>query len=223
MSGERMHNYLKKTQIIDCDNDVIIKQAKSLTRNVSSDKQKAIVLFYFVRDKIKYNPYSPGDKLEYNKASLVLERGHGFCYQKAILLVAFARASGIPARLHFATIRNYRISEEFLHRMFGSNIMPYHGYAELYIDNKWIAATPAYDKQLCKDNGFVPVEFDGIHDAKLQLNDIHDQPHIEYLADHGHYEDFPWDDIISAHINSMIKLGVDISEFSKRWVTNVSE
>jgi len=216
-----MQSYLANTLIIDSANNSIIELAESLTKGLTSDRDKAITLFYFVRDQIKFNPYSPGEQLEYNKASVVLERGHGFCYQKAILLVALARAAGIPARLHFSTIRNHRLSKEFLRRMFGSNILVSHGYAELYLDYKWVGATPAYDRYMCQENGFISTEFDGIHDAKLAPTDLYGQPHIEYLDDHGHFEDFPWDFIIDSHIAFITGLGIDVSEFSRRWETNI--
>ena len=99
-----MEKYLKCTDIIDCDTKSIRAKAQALTEGLATDREKAVALFYFVRDEIKFNPYAAGDLLEYNKASVVLERGHGFCYQKAIVLVALARVVGIPARLGFADI-----------------------------------------------------------------------------------------------------------------------
>src|SRR3990167_7232802 len=40
-------------------------------------------------------------------ASACLARGSGFCVAKAALLAAAARASGIPARVGFADVRNH--------------------------------------------------------------------------------------------------------------------
>ena len=89
-----MQSYLKSTETIDSETESIKKKAESLTRGLQTDKEKAIALFYFVRDEIKFNPYSPGHQLEYNKASVILERGHGFCFQKAVL---FLRMHSWPA------------------------------------------------------------------------------------------------------------------------------
>jgi len=211
-----MENYLTCTEIIDCDTESIVAKAQELTHGLETDREKAVALFYFVRDGIKYNPYAPGDFHD-NRASVVLERGHGFCYQKAILLAALARAVGIPARLGFADIRNHLMSKEFSKKMFGSNVLVYHGWAELYIDDSWVIATPAYDLKTCKAGGFIPVEFDGVSDAKFHRSNRDGKLHIEYIKQHGHYEDLPWAEIIDASMEMMAKLGVDRDEFIARW------
>ena len=126
-----MERYLGCSETIDCDRESIKAKARELTEGLLTEREKAIALFYFVRDSIKFNPYSPGELLEYNKASVVLERGYGFCYQKAIVLAAMSRAAGIPARLGFADIRNHKLSERFREKMFGNDILVYHGWAEL--------------------------------------------------------------------------------------------
>lgn len=212
-----MERYLKATETIDCAVPAIREKARSLTGGSANTKQKAIALFHFVRDEIKFNAYAPGDLIEYNRASVVLERGHGFCYQKAILLVALARATGIPARLGFADIRNHLLSEKFLDRMYGSNLLVYHGYAELYIDGRWVVATPAYDLKMCQENGFIPVDFDGENDARFHPCNRQGQVHIEYVRGHGHYEDLPWEEILNARDELVAQLGIDVSEFMAKW------
>jgi len=212
-----MEKYLKCTDIIDCDTKSIRAKAQALTEGLATDREKAVALFYFVRDEIKFNPYAAGDLLEYNKASVVLERGHGFCYQKAIVLVALARVVGIPARLGFADIRNQRLSQKFLERMFGCNRLVYHGWAELYIDGKWVMATPAYDLEMCRENHFIPVDFDGVNDARLHRYTEDGELHVEYIGEHGHYEDLPWEEILDARDELVAQLGVDVNEFMARW------
>ncbi|TET12664.1 MAG: transglutaminase domain-containing protein, partial [Dehalococcoidia bacterium] len=93
-----MERYLKPTNVIDCDTESIGEKARLVTEGLESDREKAVALYYFVRDQIKQNPYAPCQFLEDYKASSTLERGHGFCQHKAVLLVALARAAGIPAR-----------------------------------------------------------------------------------------------------------------------------
>jgi transglutaminase-like putative cysteine protease len=58
-----------------------------------------------VRDEIKYNMYTPKFLPEHFLASNILAKNEGYCVQKAVLLVALARAAGIPAGLGFAKIR----------------------------------------------------------------------------------------------------------------------
>lgn len=96
--------------------------------------------FYFVRDRIKYNPRLPKLRVQDNRASEILKRGEGYCVQKVVLLAALARGSGIPARLRFADILNHRLPEHLLKMRMGSNLFVYHGYNELYIDGRWIKA-----------------------------------------------------------------------------------
>ena len=106
-----MESYLRCTYTIDCEEKSVKEQAQRLTNGQETVIEKAITLFYFVRDQIKYNPYVPLYTLDDNKASATLKRGEGYCVQKAILMTALARASGIPTRLGFADIRNHIVPE----------------------------------------------------------------------------------------------------------------
>lgn len=105
-----MERYLKSTATIDSDNPSIKEKAQNLIRGKRETTDKAKSLFFWVRDEIKYNPFVPLEVLENYRASKTLERGQGFCVEKAAVLAAFARAVGIPARLHLADIRIYLIS-----------------------------------------------------------------------------------------------------------------
>lgn len=85
--------YLKSTYHIDCDNEMIIQKAESLTAGCSSDTEKAVRLFMYVRDNIPYNLYMISVFSDDFIASRVLKWGKGYCVQKAILLAALGRAS----------------------------------------------------------------------------------------------------------------------------------
>jgi transglutaminase-like putative cysteine protease len=191
-----MGRYLKPTEVIDCDTSSIIEKAQSLTKGQREEIGKAKSLFYFVRDEIKYNPYLPNDLLEYHKASATLKRGEGYCIQKAILLTALARAVGIPARLGFAAIRNYLMTEKLREMKRGNNLFVCHGYCELYLGGRWVKATPTFDLGMCQEHGFIPVEFDGKSDATFPRYDREGRWHIEYVRDHGQYDDLPADKIL---------------------------
>lgn len=119
--------------------------------------------------------------------------------QKAVLLVALARAAKIPARLCCAKIRNHLVPPSVL-EILKSDVFPWHGYAELYLDGKWGKATPAFDLKMCQENGLVPVEFDGRNDAKLPPHNVEGKPHVEYLLDRGLLDDVPLDEIRKALI-----------------------
>jgi len=47
-------------------------------------------------------------------APKILEWGKGYYAQKAVLLTALARASGIPSRMAFARIRDHRVPEKIV-------------------------------------------------------------------------------------------------------------
>jgi transglutaminase-like putative cysteine protease len=192
-----MEKYLKPTAKIDSDNPSIKEKAENLIRGKREAADKAKSLFYWVRDEIKYNPFLALEVLENYRASKTLERGQGFCIEKAAVLAAFARAVGIPARLHFADIRNYLVSDKLL-KVMGTNLFSYHGYTELYIDGKWVKATPAFDLKMCHKNRIIPVEFDGKNDAVLNTHNVDGRLHIEYVKDHGYREDVPVAEILAA-------------------------
>ena len=193
----RMERYLKPTATIDSDHPSIKEKAHNIIRDKHEYADKAKSLFYWVRDEIKYNPFLAIEFSENFRASKILERKQGFCIEKAALLAALARAVGIPARLHFADIRNHLASDKLL-KVMETNLFRYHGYTELYINGKWVKATPAFDLKMCQANRIIPVEFDGKNDAIFPSHNMDGKLHIEYVADHGHRVDVPVDEILAA-------------------------
>jgi hypothetical protein len=190
----QIERYLKATPVIDCETISIKEKARSLTEGQEEVAEKAKCLFYFVRDEIKYDPYSPLFPLH---ASAILEKRSGFCTQKAILLAALARAIGIPSRLGFADIRNHILTDK-LANLLGTDLIVHHGYTELYIEAKWVKATPTFDLKMCQENRIIPVEFDGKNHAVFHSHNLDGKLHIEYVRQHGHYADAPLDDMINA-------------------------
>jgi len=187
----QLEKYLKPTPVIDCNAPSLQEKARDLTRGQEDIIEKAKSLFYFVRDEIRYNLYVSKSLPEHFRASNTLSRGEGYCVQKAVLLVALARAAGIPAGLGFARLRNHLLPEKTV-KWLGTNILPFHGYTELYLNGKWVKATPAFDVKLCEKNRIVPVEFDGKNDATFHSHNQDGKLHIEYLKDLGrHYDDLP--------------------------------
>ncbi len=210
-----MEDYLRCTEIVDCDTESIKDKARALTEGLETTREKAIALFYFARDKIKHSPYAPGQSLENYKASVTLERGNGHCEHKAVVLVTLCRAVGIPARLGYVDIRDHLLSEKFREMVGGDNLLIQHGYVEMYIDGKWVHASPGYDLATCQKGGFVPVDFDGVNDAKDSPCDREGRPHIEHVKDHGHYADFPWDEIVRYRKEWVARIGREWVEFTE--------
>ena len=212
-----MDQFLRCTDTIDCDNETIKVKAQELVQGRETDKEKAVTLFYFVRDEIKHNAYASGNLIEHFKGSATLERGSGFCQQKAILLVTLARASGVPARIGFADIRDHLLSQKFRDMIGGSNILLYHGYAELFVNGKWVHASPAYDIGICNKSGFIPVEFDGENDHRDSQYNQDGDLHIEWVKDHGYFDDFTWDDICKVREEFMATLNTEQIENMANW------
>jgi len=188
--------YLSPTFFIDCDDATIMGKAGELSSSAEGARERAIRIFYFVRDGIRYNAFSPRTDEDY-RASCTLRRTDGYCVQKAVLLVALARAAGIPARLRFADIRGHLTPAEFVDKR-GSNLFSYHGLADLSIEGRWVKATPTYDMEYCRKAGVGTVEFDGKADAMLPAYALDGRRNVEYLLDRGFFDDLPLGDIRKA-------------------------
>ncbi len=200
MDSEEMDSYLRPTETIDCDNRNIREMATRLTAGVAGETQKASKLFYFTRDDIHYNVYMISTRLEDFRASRVLERKKGYCVQKSILLAALSRALGIPSRLAFAKIQNHRAPDD-LKSQTGTNILPAHGYAQLFLQGRWVSLSPSFDRDLCARNNLPPVEFDGTNHALMPSTDLLGRPFIDYIEKYEPHPDFPFQWLRSRVLN----------------------
>ncbi|MGD8950846.1 MAG: transglutaminase family protein [Desulfobacterales bacterium] len=189
--------YLEPTYFIDSDSPAIIAYASATCHGKDTDIDRAIALYYGVRDDIRYDPYSVEDKREALRASSVLKRKAGFCVAKAVLLTAVLRSQKIPARLGFADVRNHLVTQR-LKALMEIDLFIYHGYIEVFLNDKWVKATPAFNLSLCQNFNVKPLEFDGIHDSIFHEFDTHGNRHMEYVNDHGTFADLPYETIFEA-------------------------
>lgn len=193
-----LEKYLTPADVIDSDNDIVIDYMKSIIGEERlSYREKAVKLYLRVRDDIRYNPYLPFYKPEHYRSSSVIQSGQGFCIGKAGLLCAVARAAGIPARIGFATVRNHLSTKQLLEYL-GSDIISWHGYSELWLDEKWVKATPAFNAGLCVLHKVPPLEFDGEHDSIFHEFNSEKSRFMEYLAYHGEFADIPVELIVKS-------------------------
>ena len=195
--SETLEEFLQPTSYIDSDHGQIGDVVEDLRRETDSPRDLAVKLFYFVRDKIEYDVFTPMRREQDNVASAILSRRRGFCVQKAVVLAALCRNAGIPCKLCFADIRNHIVPGDLLDYM-GTNLFTYHGYNAFHLGRGWVKATPAFDRDLCDRHGIIPVDFDGTSDAVFHPTNRDGQKHIEYVRDIGCYADLPFDDIIDA-------------------------
>ena len=200
VTDPQLSTCLCPTAFIDSDNRVVAAFAeKACTRNAATGyKEKAISLYYAVRDEIRYDPYDLQDSPQALKASTVIAKGSGYCVAKAVVLAAVARQQGIPARLGFADVRNH-LSTARLRDVMGTDLFIYHGYTELWLDDHWVKATPAFNLTLCQRFQVKPLEFDGEHDSIFhEYNDIGER-HMQYVNERGSYTDLPFEEIFAAY------------------------
>tara|TARA_R110002072_G_scaffold161823_1_gene313465 strand:- start:74 stop:757 length:684 start_codon:yes stop_codon:yes gene_type:complete len=182
--------HLNPTFYIDSDNAEIVAFANKHVGSAKTDKDKAVNLYYAVRDGFRYNPYNLHMRAKEVTASALLKVGEGHCIDKAIFLAACARAVGIPSRLEFADVKNHISSEKFV-ELLKSDIFAMHGITQLFIDGKWVKCTPAFNKELCALFNVQPLEFDGETDSMFHEFDKNKNKFMEYVGQHGVFDDFP--------------------------------
>lgn len=202
--SEALAEYLRPGYYIDSDHPEVVRFSARVAGPLPSSgeipavvdtspglsREKAVALYYAIRDEFRYDPYRIDLNPDAMKASSLLERGYGFCITKAILLAAAARVQGIPSRMGFADVRNH-LTTRRLRRSMGTDVFVYHGFAELLIEDRWVKATPAFNKALCERFGVDTLEFDGVHDSVFQPFDSKGNQYMEYLRDHGRHADLP--------------------------------
>ncbi|MBC2705028.1 transglutaminase family protein [Desulfobacula sp.] len=213
-----MEEYLQPTYFIDSDHPAVIEFANRNSKSGETEIQKAVCLYYAVRDGIRYNPYSIEPLKESMKASSVLNKGHGYCVAKAVLLAACARSQKIPARLGFADVKNH-LNTKRLEELMGTDVFVYHGYTELFLTNKWVKATPAFNLTLCNNFNVKPLEFGGTKDSIFHPFDKSGNKHMEYVKDHGTFADLPWDKALAEMMKCYPVYFEDLERRSKDFST----
>jgi len=188
-----MNQYLKPGKFIDSAHPAVRAFAAEHARG-AEPRDKAVALYYAVRDRIRYNPFQNFTQDDAYRGSTCLERRMGWCVSKAALLAASARAVEIPARVAFADVKNHLTTPELTAKM-GTDLFVFHGYTELYLDGKWVKATPAFNLSLCTKFRVKPLEFDGRADSIFHPFDEDNRRHMEYVRERGAFADVPVPDI----------------------------
>jgi transglutaminase-like putative cysteine protease len=194
---ENLSPYLAPTTIIDSDHQTIRNYATRTVGQSTELIEIATKLYLAVRDGILYDPYSPFYLPEHYRASYVLKRGRSFCVPKASLLCALGRACGIPSRVGLADVRNHLTTKQLTDFM-GSDLFVCHGFVELYLEGKWVKATPAFNSALCERHHVPPLDFSGREDSLFQPYNLKNQKFMEYVAIRGVYADVPVGEIVAA-------------------------
>lgn len=186
--------YRQPAYFVDSDDPGVQAWAAEVTAGATSDRERAVRLYYRVRDDIRYDPYAVATDRDEFKASAILQRDRNWCIPKAALLCAGARAAGLACRLGYADVRNHLASEKLLAQM-GTDLFAFHGYVEFWLDGGWVKATPAFNLEMCTRFGVKPLEFDGTEDSLYHPFDVEGRRHMEYVNQRGTYADLPFDEI----------------------------
>ncbi|MEO7259995.1 MAG: transglutaminase-like domain-containing protein [Jatrophihabitantaceae bacterium] len=167
---------------------------RTLAGRRGSPRENAVSLYYAVRDQILYDVYDADLSRDGLRASSILSRGRGFCLHKSIVYAAACRAVGIPSRLVFADVRNHLASGK-LRDLVGGNLF-FHGLTSVWVDGRWMKATPVFNKMLCRLYRMAPLEFDGTADSLYQPYDAENRRHMEFVKHYGEFDDFPYEMVI---------------------------
>ena len=181
---------LQPTYFLNYDDPSVQEFATLHVNAEDSSKLKAVKLFLVVRDKFAYDPYTLHLDRGDMRASEILKRTSGYCNEKAIVLASALRYHGIPARLYFGNVRNH-IATGKLEQLLGTDVLAFHGCVEVWLDGKWLKATPAFNKELCQKIGVDPLEFNGEEDAIFQQFNRNGKRFIEYVEVIGSFDDMP--------------------------------
>jgi transglutaminase-like putative cysteine protease len=119
-----LQQYLVATKNAQSTSATIIALANSITAGLTSDYDKAVAIFNWVRDNITYT--SSYYNTKYGALSLINSK-IGNCCDHSHLVVALARAAGLPARYQHGNC-------QFSDGWFG------HVWSQIYVNGKWYNA-----------------------------------------------------------------------------------
>jgi transglutaminase-like putative cysteine protease len=189
-------NSIRSAVMINSDHLAVKSFALKNIDGSTDDVQRAVRLYYAVRDGFRYDPYKVDLSIEGLKASRVLEDGFGWCIPKAVLLAAACRVVGIPARLGLADVQNH-MSTARLREIMGTDIFYRHGYTAIFLNGRWLKATPAFNLELCQKMRLHPLAFDGKQDSIYHPYDLDGNRHMEYVSMQGEHDDVPREDLLN--------------------------
>jgi hypothetical protein len=194
--SENLAELLKPTEFIDHDSPVVRDFVATTLGGTGGDPvSDAVRLYYAVRDGLRYEVYGADLSRTGMKASAIIQRGFGFCIHKALVYAAALRAVGIPSRVTYGDVRNHLASPR-LRELVGGDLFRFHSLTQVYLNGRWLKATPVFTKTLCRLYQIKPLDFDGFSDAVYHPFDEQGRAHMEFVRWHGEFDDFPYDLVV---------------------------
>ncbi|MFN8944974.1 MAG: transglutaminase-like domain-containing protein [Pseudobdellovibrionaceae bacterium] len=174
-------NYVNESEFCDRSAPMIVHTAKKIVSSAATEQEKAVRLFNWVRDNIRYQV-----GLYTHRASDTFIHRFGSCTNKANLLVAMFRAAGIPAafRLYRVKTREYfgpLCSKRLTQFMSFESI---HVFASVHLNQRWLRVDPTDDYRISQGGDHLnpqckQVHFNGQDEALLNLDCQHIVSEIE--------------------------------------------
>jgi len=146
-TNKKLNLFLEKTKYCDCNYSKIKKIAFETRNFYVSDREKAKALFYWVKENIKFEFGYWGIR-----ASDVLKKRRGMCTNKANLLIALLRTTGIPASYIILKVNTKEFYRELMCPSFRKLVSPdtTHIYVGIFLNGKWLRCDPSVDSELAK-------------------------------------------------------------------------
>ncbi|RCG33284.1 transglutaminase domain-containing protein [Sphaerisporangium album] len=189
---------LRVTEFLDHDSEIVqdfVRAALPGGGAGMSDVERACALYYAVRDGIHYEVYGADLTRDGLKASSTIRRGMGFCVHKSIVYAAAVRSVGVPSRIYYGDVRNHLASPR-LEELMGGNVFCFHSLTTVFLEGRWVKATPVFNKMLCRLYKIRPLEFDGRSDSMYHPYDEDGRRHMEFLRAHGDFDDVPYEMVV---------------------------
>jgi transglutaminase-like putative cysteine protease len=185
-----MSTFLEETHSLNFNHPDFNEFLKGFNFN-DNPTDNAKEAYFKIRDHFLYDPYHLDLSKKTLVASEIINKKRAWCVEKALIMVACCRAIGIPARFGFAIVTNH-IGVEKLTNYLRRYEIVFHGYVEVFLENKWIKCTPAFDKRVCRLSGVSTLDWDGKSDSMFQEFE-NGKKFMEYLHFYGEFADIPFE------------------------------
>lgn len=173
-----------------------VRTALAGTAPDATATERAVALYYAVRDGIRYEVYGADLSREGLRASSVLRTGSGMCLHKSVVYASALRSVGIPARMVLTDVRNHLASPRLI-RLLGGDVFHQHCLTTVFLDGRWVKATPVFNKTLCRLYRMAPLDFDGTADSVHHPFDAEGRRQMEFLRHHGEFDDLPYEAVLA--------------------------